>query len=95
LNYKKRAETTYTLEVERKGDMSDRGCDYKTRAGATYLLEVEREDNMSDRSCDYKTRARTTYILEVVRVTSQSAVETTKRGQGRRTNWRWRGRAAC
>jgi hypothetical protein len=62
-----RAEMTYTLEVEREGDVSDCSCDYKTRAGTTYFLEAEREGNVSDRSCDYKIRAGTTYDLEVQR----------------------------
>jgi hypothetical protein len=46
----KRARTTYTLKVEREGDMSDCSCNYKTRTGTTYRLEVERESDMSDRS---------------------------------------------
>jgi hypothetical protein len=39
---------TYSLEVEREGDVSDRGCDYKTSVGTPYILEVE--GDMSDRS---------------------------------------------
>ena len=42
-DYKTSAGTTYLLEVEGDGDISDRSCNYKTRAGMTYRLEVERE----------------------------------------------------
>jgi hypothetical protein len=88
-DYKMRAGTTHSLEVETaEDDVSERGCDHKTRAQMTYGLKVEREGNLSDCGCNYKARVETTYRLEVERVTCQIAVETTKRGQGRRTPWR-------
>jgi hypothetical protein len=77
----KRVETTYSLEMEREDEVSDRGYDYKTKAGMTYNLEVEREGDVSDLIC-YKARAGTTYSLGVERVTYQIADEPTERGQG-------------
>ena len=40
-DYKTRAETTYLLQVERQGDVSDQMTE--TRVETTYSLEVERE----------------------------------------------------
>jgi hypothetical protein len=60
-DYKVRAGTTYSLDVE----MSDSSCDYKTGTGIMYQLEVKKEGNMSDHSWDHKTRAGTTYRLGV------------------------------
>jgi hypothetical protein len=37
-----RAETTYSLEVEREGDVSDHSCNSKMRVGTTYRLEIAR-----------------------------------------------------
>jgi hypothetical protein len=68
-----------------EGDMSDRSCYHKTRAETTYSLKANRQCDVSDCSCDRKTRVETTYSLKV---TCQTIVETTKRGQERRTAWR-------
>ena len=53
-NYKRKAGSTYILEVGRAGEVSNHSCDYKTREKTTYGLEVEREGHVLGCPCYYK-----------------------------------------
>jgi hypothetical protein len=74
---------TYSLEVEREGEASDRSYDYKTSVGTTNALEVEREGDVSNVGCNYN-EGRDDVLAGGGEC--DMLIQTIKRGLGRRTS---------
>jgi hypothetical protein len=90
-----RTGTTYILEVEREGNVSDCCSDHKMMAGTMYILEVEGL-TCQIMIANTKTRAGTTYSLEVEREGNVSDHNWDyKTRAGMTYGLRQRGRATC
>jgi hypothetical protein len=90
----------YQLEEEMEGNVSDRGCDYKTRAERTYRLVVGRKGGgEAGRRVKLRLRLQNEGRDDIQPGGGEGDMSDRgcdyKRGQGRRTACRWRGRVTC